>query len=103
RLFQVETSPVWSNELISHLGYAYALSGRVTEALPLLTQAVEQFATMGQMLHQAMRVAWLSEAQLLAGHIDKAVPLAQRALALSRTMDMTFWLPQAEATLTQVV
>ena len=74
---------MWSNELISHLGYAYALSGRVTEALPLLTQAVEQFATMGQMLHQAMRVAWLSEAQLLAGHIDKAVPLAQRALELS--------------------
>jgi tetratricopeptide (TPR) repeat protein len=84
RLFsQVETSPVLSNELISHLGYAYALSGRVTEAVPLLTQAIEQFAAMGQMLLQAMRVAWLSEAQLLAGHIDKAVPLAQRALELS--------------------
>ena len=64
-------------------GMVYGEVGDPRSPRPLLTQAVEQFAAMGQMVCQARRVAWLSETQLLAGHIDEAMPLAQRALELS--------------------
>jgi tetratricopeptide (TPR) repeat protein len=67
------------------LGMAYALSGRVTEAIPLLEQAVEQAATMQIILGQALRIAELGEAYLLADRLDKAITQAQRALHLSRT------------------
>jgi len=36
----------WFPPLASALGYAYALSGRIAEALPLLEQAVERDAAM---------------------------------------------------------
>jgi len=63
----------------SDLGSAYALSGRVTEALPLLEHAVE-----GRRAGQAIRVANLSEGYLLVGRMEDASQAAQRALALSR-------------------
>src|SRR4030095_9636074 len=47
------------------LGYAYALSGPVAEALPLLEQALEEVDRSGFLYEQALRVAWLSEASLL--------------------------------------
>jgi tetratricopeptide (TPR) repeat protein len=61
----------------STLGVAHALSGRVTEALPLLEQA----ASNGNRSH---RFARLSEAYLLAGRVEDALESAQRALDLSR-------------------
>jgi class 3 adenylate cyclase/tetratricopeptide (TPR) repeat protein len=61
----------------STLGEAYALSGRVTEALPLL----EQSASQGSRSHRFVR---LSEAYLLAGRVEDALESAQRALDLSR-------------------
>jgi tetratricopeptide (TPR) repeat protein len=61
----------------STLGVAYALSGRVTEALPLLEQAASQ----GRRGHWFAR---LSEAYLLAGRTEDALERAQRALGLSR-------------------
>jgi tetratricopeptide (TPR) repeat protein len=61
----------------STLGVAYALSGRVTEALPLLEQAASQ----GRRGHWFAR---LSEAYLLAGRTEDALERAQRALDLSR-------------------
>ena len=61
----------------STLGVAYALSGRVTEALPLLEQAASQ----GRRGHWFAR---LSEAYLLAGRTEDALECAQRALGLSR-------------------
>ena len=67
------------------LGYAYALSGRVTEALPLLEQALEEVDRSGFLYEQALRVAWLSEASLLAGRWEEASAGAARALALART------------------
>jgi tetratricopeptide (TPR) repeat protein len=66
------------------LGYAYALSGCVTKALPLLKQAVEQDASAGRSAGHARRLAYLSEAYLLAGHMDEATALASRALAFAR-------------------
>jgi tetratricopeptide (TPR) repeat protein len=58
------------------LGHAYALSGRVAEALPLLEQAVAEGG-------HTMWTTCLSEAYLLAGQIDKASTLAGHALALA--------------------
>jgi class 3 adenylate cyclase/tetratricopeptide (TPR) repeat protein len=72
-------------DMAARLGAAYALAGRVTEALPLLEQAVAQADVLQQLFSQAMRVAWLSEALLLAGRREEAQHQAARALELSRT------------------
>jgi tetratricopeptide (TPR) repeat protein len=66
----------WLHTVAGNLGHAYALSGRVAEALPLLEQAVSRGG-------HAMWTARLSEAYLLAGQIEKASTLAGQALALS--------------------
>jgi tetratricopeptide (TPR) repeat protein len=63
-----------------NLGAAYALSGRIAEALPLL----EQVASKGRRGAQALYCARLSEAYLLAGRTEEALERAQRALDLSR-------------------
>jgi tetratricopeptide (TPR) repeat protein len=69
----------WLDAAAGDLGHAYALSGRVAEALPLLEEA----ASMGRS-GQAMWTARLSEAYLLAGQIAMASTLAGHALALAR-------------------
>jgi class 3 adenylate cyclase/tetratricopeptide (TPR) repeat protein len=66
------------------LGLAYALVGRLGEALALLEEAVEEDITRGLMRSHALTVAWLSEAHILAARIDEAAALAERALRLSR-------------------
>jgi tetratricopeptide (TPR) repeat protein len=71
--------------IASYLGYAYALSGRVAEALPLLEQAEQSGAARGAIGNYAPWVGHLSEAYLLAGRMEEAVPLAGRALDLSRS------------------
>jgi tetratricopeptide (TPR) repeat protein len=57
----------------------------MTEALPLLEQSVDQAASRGILADQSLRVAWLSEAYLLASRLDEAIVYAGRALDLSRT------------------
>src|SRR5262249_13032066 len=59
------------------------LSGQVRQALPLLEQAMQQSESMGIKATHALGVAALSEAYLLAGRLDEALPLAGRALACS--------------------
>ena len=69
------------------LGYAYALAGRLAEALPLLEQAVAQSASMKALYGHAMRCARLSQGYLLAGRLVEARVEAQRpssSLALIR-------------------
>jgi tetratricopeptide (TPR) repeat protein len=75
---------LWSPRITAALGSAYALSGRVAEALPLLEQAMEKAASEKRLGEHALRVAELSEAYLLAGRTDDAFQTAQRALDLSR-------------------
>jgi tetratricopeptide (TPR) repeat protein len=60
------------------LGTAYALSGRVVDALPLLERAVEQD------IYYGLRVVRLGEAYLLAGRLEDAHALVEGALALAR-------------------
>ena len=75
---------------MAYLGYAYALAGRLPEALPLLeqAQAIQEQARAtgrGSLALQARIVALLSEAYLLAGRLDDARQGAARALSLART------------------
>jgi tetratricopeptide (TPR) repeat protein len=159
----------WFPLIATALGAVYTLSGRVTDAVPLLTQPLEQTMATARAGFQALCSFSLGEAHLLAGRLEEAQVLAEGALALAREhqershqayalrllgdidqqalalaeelgmrplkahchlslgtlyintgqrgqartelstaielyrdMDMTFWLPQAEATLAQV-
>jgi tetratricopeptide (TPR) repeat protein len=76
----------WFPSVAAALGYAYTLSERVIEALPLLQQAVAQDTSRGIGANHARRVAYLSEAYVLAGRIEEAVDLAASALAFARTL-----------------
>jgi len=67
----------------SQLGYAYALSGRLAEAVPLLVEGVE--LSNNCRWGGSERMAWLAEAHLLAGRRDEAWESARRALELART------------------
>jgi tetratricopeptide (TPR) repeat protein len=81
-LCQVWNIRSWFANLASHLGYAYALSGRVADAVPVLEQAVET-----KVLTAGMGIRWmayLSEAYLLAGRRNEAMQLAGRALDFAR-------------------
>jgi tetratricopeptide (TPR) repeat protein len=66
------------------LGAAYTLSGRVANAMPLLTQAMEQITALGVVDFQALCGFSLGEAQMQAGHLEEAHALAERTLALAR-------------------
>jgi tetratricopeptide (TPR) repeat protein len=83
-LFRVANVPVQVPAVASLLGYAYALSGRLAKALPLLEQAVEQAASMSMLGRQSLWIAQLSEAYMRASRWEEASVLGQRALDLSR-------------------
>jgi DNA-binding NtrC family response regulator/tetratricopeptide (TPR) repeat protein len=80
-LCQVWNLGGWLPILPSHLGYAYALSGRVAEAVPLLEQALGPNVPITGA--DALCMAYLSEAYLLVGRREEAIQFAGRALALS--------------------
>jgi class 3 adenylate cyclase/tetratricopeptide (TPR) repeat protein len=69
----------------SSLGAAYALAGRVAEALPFLDQMRERVVAGSRTPYQSFALAELSEAYLLVGHVDEGSTLAGRLLELSRT------------------
>jgi tetratricopeptide (TPR) repeat protein len=66
------------------LGAAYTLDGRVADAVPLLTQTMEQTTATEIVVFQALCCLSLGEAQLLAGRLEEAYALAERALVLAR-------------------
>ena len=66
------------------LGAAYTLSGRVTDAVSLLTQAMEQTMATEVVVFQAFCSLSLGEAHMLAGRLEEAQALAERALAHAR-------------------
>jgi tetratricopeptide (TPR) repeat protein len=68
----------------SHLGFAYANVGRVSEALPFLEQGIENSASAGRLAFLSLGTAWLSEGHLLLGHVEQADALANRALEIAR-------------------
>ena len=76
--------PVYFPRMAAALGAAYALGERVADAVPLLTQAMEQTIATAMVGEQALCSLSLGEAQMLAGHLEEAHALAERALALAR-------------------
>jgi tetratricopeptide (TPR) repeat protein len=77
--------PVLFSRITVALGVTYTLAGRVTEAVPLLTQARAQAAVSERVNVQNLYRLPLGEAQLLAGHLEEAQALAEQALTLART------------------
>jgi tetratricopeptide (TPR) repeat protein len=65
------------------LGYAYALAGRPTEGIALLEQSAERLTEMHIVMNHSIVLCWLSEACLLAGHVDKANASGELALNLA--------------------
>jgi class 3 adenylate cyclase/tetratricopeptide (TPR) repeat protein len=67
------------------VGAAYALCGRITDALSLLEQAMEQTVAMGRMGgHTLLLFIELGDVYRLVGRLEDAMDLAGRALELSR-------------------
>jgi tetratricopeptide (TPR) repeat protein len=66
------------------LGAAYTLNGRITDAVPLLTLAMEQAIAADMGSYQALCRLSLGEAQALAGHLGEAQTLVEGALTLAR-------------------
>jgi hypothetical protein len=71
--------------MASLLGDAYALAGRVAEALLLLEQVVEKATSSRLMYSQSLWVSWLAEGYLLAGRLEEAHGRAMQALEFAST------------------
>jgi tetratricopeptide (TPR) repeat protein len=76
--------PLFFPWIAAALGAAYALAGHGADAVPLLTQALEQATATETVVHQALCRLSLGEAQLLTCRLEEAHPLAERALAHAR-------------------
>lgn len=125
-LCQEAPIPLFDPWVTAALGMAYALAGRGAAGLPLVERGVEQAVASGRRGWLVVVLSWLSEAYLLAGRLADELgmrPLQAHchrglgtlyatigrrkqahtelstARALYRGMDMTCWLPQAEAAL----
>jgi class 3 adenylate cyclase/tetratricopeptide (TPR) repeat protein len=83
-LYQDWQIPLLFPLVAAALGAAYALSGRIAEALPHLEQAVAHAAAISMMDFQSHRLASLGEVYLLAGRVADARGLAMRAFDLSQ-------------------
>jgi predicted ATPase/class 3 adenylate cyclase len=77
--------PAYFPWIAPSLGAAYTLSGRIADAIPLLTQATEQATAVERVDHQARCCFSLGEAHVLAGRLEEAQALAERALAHAHT------------------
>jgi class 3 adenylate cyclase len=76
--------PVYFPRMAAALGAAYTQGGRVADAVPLLTQALEQATAMETVFIQALCRLSLGEAQVLAGRLEEAHALVEGALAHAR-------------------
>jgi tetratricopeptide (TPR) repeat protein len=68
----------------SNLGYAYALAGRLDDAITLMEKADQQSEVIGRKSGWALRLSWLGHARLLGRQFDAARKQAERAVALAR-------------------
>jgi tetratricopeptide (TPR) repeat protein len=75
--------PFYFPLIAAPLVVAYSLGGCVAEAVPLLTQALEQTRAMERADFQVFCRLSLGEAQLRAGRLEEAQALADQALALA--------------------
>jgi tetratricopeptide (TPR) repeat protein len=83
-LCQSSTLSLMLPRVSASLGFVYAVSGRVGEAIPLLEGAVERATSMKLMNMYSMFLTWLAETYLIAGRRADALELGERALQHSR-------------------
>ena len=76
--------PFYFPWMAAALGAAYNLGGRVADAVPLLTQAMEQTMAMETVTYQALCGLPLGDAHMLAGRLEEAHAHAERTLAHAR-------------------
>jgi tetratricopeptide (TPR) repeat protein len=74
----------WFTRTAAAWGGAYTLAGRVTDAVQLLTQALEQNVAMESVQFEILCRFRLGEARLRSGRLEEAQALAERVLALTR-------------------
>ncbi len=82
---------VYFSRTATSLGGAYALSGRLAEAVPLLERADRHAESLGFAYDHAVVIATLAEARLLMGDVESASRVADRALALTRQHGQRGW------------
>ena len=82
---------VYFSRTAASLGGAYALVGRLEEAVAMLERADRHAGAIGFAYGHALVVATLGEAKLLGGHVDAAARDADRALALCRQHGQRGW------------
>ena len=82
---------VYFSRTAASLGGAYALAGRLDEALSLLDRAERHAETIRFAYGHALVVATLAEAKLLAGDVSGAAVTAHQALTLSRRHRQRGW------------
>jgi class 3 adenylate cyclase/tetratricopeptide (TPR) repeat protein len=75
--------PMYFPRMAAALGAAYTLAGRLTPAVSLLTQALQQSVVMERAHFETLCGLALGEAHLLAGHLEEAQTLAERTLTLT--------------------
>jgi tetratricopeptide (TPR) repeat protein len=66
------------------LGEAYTLCGRIADAVPLLTQALDQSTEPERLYSKSLCSLPLGKAHMLAGHLEVAHALAEQALTHAR-------------------
>jgi tetratricopeptide (TPR) repeat protein len=76
--------PAYFPRVAAALGEAYTLAGRAADAVPLLTQALEQATATKRVSDQALSSLSLGEALALDGRMEEAHSFAEGALALAR-------------------
>ena len=82
---------VYFSRTAASLGGAYALAGRLDDAVRLLERADRHAESLGFAYGHALVIATLAEAKLLAGDFENAARAADRALALSRQHGQRGW------------
>jgi predicted ATPase len=82
--YETRLFPVYFPGVAEPLGAVHVLAGRVTDAVPLLTQALEQTMGTDMVGFQVFCSLSLGEAQMLAGRLEEAHSLAERALSFSQ-------------------
>jgi tetratricopeptide (TPR) repeat protein len=76
--------PAYFPRVAAALGEAYTLAGRAADAVPLLTQALEQATATKRVSDQALPGLCLGEALALDGRMEEAQSFAEGALTLAR-------------------
>jgi tetratricopeptide (TPR) repeat protein len=84
RICQDADLPAWFPRMAVALGQAYTLVGRLSDAVPLLAQALELSMARERAQFQILARLSLGETHMLAGRLEEARPLAEGALTLTR-------------------